>query len=274
MVIALSVGLAGYAKYIWPKLPEHAEFVRKMAEIHKPDWGCDPRERVALHGNADAGCSSDSARRAGILFWGDSHAGQMKSALSRLADERHTPVWLRYRPSCPPAIGYMRQPPPQAELCAAFNDQVMRDLLAEPTVRTVILGGRWYAYTLESDGLAEMQAAIDRTISMIESSGRSVVIVESGVDFPWSVPECILRRGESACGRSRAQAEERRAVAQQMLANVARSHPRLRLVDPLQSLCTVDECPVSKGGEVLYSDSHHLSLAGVRAVASGILRVL
>jgi hypothetical protein len=119
--------------------------------------------------------------------------------------------------------------------------------------------------------LKELQETGDISLAR---SGRSVVIVESGVDFPWSVPECIIRRGEQACGRSRDQAEGRRAVAQQMLAQIARAHPRLRLVDPLQSLCTGDTCPVSKGGEVLYSDSHHLSLAGVQAVASGILRVL
>jgi hypothetical protein len=274
VVVAGALGLALYAKLIWPKSPANAEFARKVAAIRRPDWGCERENRVALSGRMDPGCSSDASIEAGILFWGDSHAGQMKTALATLADQGHTAALLRYRPSCPPAIGLLNLPPTEATECREFNEQVLREVLGTPSMRTVILGGRWVAYARDPETRRQLQAAIEHTVVTIEDSGRSVIIVAAGVEFPWPVPECIIRRGEKACGRSRAQAEQSRAAAQAMLAAIARSHPRLRIVDPLDSLCDARGCPVGRGGEVLYSDAHHLSLAGVRTVASGIARVL
>jgi hypothetical protein len=141
-------------------------------------------------------------------------------------------------------------------------------------MRTVILGGRWVGYTRDAEMSQRLQASIEQTISAVEGSGRSVVIVAAGVEFPWPVPECIMRRGETACGRSREQAEQSRAAAQAMIAELAREHPRLIVVDPLDNLCDARQCPVRRGGTVLYSDAHHLSLAGVSIVASGIARAL
>jgi hypothetical protein len=101
-----------------------------------------------------------------------------------------------------------------------------------------------------------------------------VVIVESGVDFPWPVPACILRRGEDECARTRMQAETRRARAQAMIQGLMRAHPKLVLVDPLNSLCSPERCPVSRRGIVLYSDAHHLSLLGARELVPALSRAI
>jgi peptidoglycan/LPS O-acetylase OafA/YrhL len=266
-VLMAAIGVGAWAKLVWPGLPGNAELATRIDAIRRPDWNCEAGMQVHSASGVERGCSTGPSRLATILFWGDSHAGQLKDALASVARQERTTGLLRYRPQCPPAIGFHRlRPAQEIEACAKFNDDVLADVLSRPQLHTVVLAARWVAYATDVDADGELQLALQRTTARLQQRGIRVVMVTPGVEFPWPVPACIVRRGEAACGRSRAEAEARRAEALALLHSLVRANPGIELLDPMTLFCGEGRCPVSRNGHVLYSDAHHLSREGAEAL--------
>jgi hypothetical protein len=59
-----------------------------------------------------------------------------------------------------------------------------------------------------------------------------------------------------------------------VIADIARTYPDVAVFDPIEIFCNKDECFASRGGVVLYFDSHHLSDRGVDAVVAKLLEFL
>jgi peptidoglycan/LPS O-acetylase OafA/YrhL len=271
LIVLASVGEGAWAKLVWPGLPGNAQLAAKVAAIRRPEWGCEPEKVVRLAGVGLRGCLTDPRRPATILLWGDSHAGHLKATLAALAADRNESGLLYYRPSCPPALEFSRlSPAREVAPCADFNHEVMEDLRRQPQLRTVILSARWLGY-LHDHTATELALALGRTVDALERENRRVLIVASGADFPYPVPACVIRRGEGRCDQSRAEAERRRASAQELIRTVVRAHPNVIVVDPMAQLCSRERCPVSRHGKVLYSDGHHLSQLGAEALTPAFL---
>ena len=88
-------------------------------------------------------------------------------------------------------------------------------------------------------------------------------------DMPHEVPACLLRRSDATCDSSRARAESLRKAVRDVVSELGtRFHAPL--FDPFETLCDVEFCPARKGSIVLYSDSHHFSLAGSQMLAPAV----
>lgn len=259
-VVVAGIGVGAWGKWVWPGLPGNAARAELVNSTRRPDWDCASNRRVVRQGIEDVGCLTQASGSPTIVLWGDSHAGQLKPVLAAISAQRDSAGLMRFRAACPPLPGFRFEP--ERESCEAFNRDVLADLRERPGVDTVIIAARWIGYLAEPEARPAMARALDIAVTQAEAGGRRVVLVAAGADFPWPVPVCIMRRGDASCDLSRQAAEGRRAAAQAVFAEVARKHPRVRIVDPMNVLCGDTRCPVVRDGGVLYSDGHHLSPLG------------
>jgi hypothetical protein len=271
-IVVTAMGIAGWAKFVWPTFPGNADKAAMIVAMRKPDWGCEQSRQVHTADGGNRGCLVGNGEAVRILLWGDSHAGELKPVLEALATARGVSALLRYQPKCPPAIefetsGLNSEP----EKCLWFNRDVLADVRARPTLDTVILNARWIDQSKQTDRLPLLTASLKRTVAALRASGIRVVLVAPGVEFPRRVPECLMRRDEASCGLSRPDALRQRAAAMSVINSVARTYPDVVVIDPLDTLCPKSECPVRQGQDVLYSDRNHLSTAGAKLLIPAFL---
>ena len=67
---------------------------------------------------------------------------------------------------------------------------------------------------------------------------------------------------------TRAEAEERFSGPERDIRALAQQHPALRVVDPKEVLCRENSCIFESGGQLLYGDADHLSMAGALFITS------
>ncbi len=225
-----------------------------------------------------------------FLVWGDSHAAALNAAVGASAKKYGEAGYLIADNMCPPLLDANRSEESSRKIpCGAFNNMVVKYLKGNPTIKTVILAGRW---TLSAEGtrykgeegpditLIDQQAAapgaaneeifengIDRTIKTLIQLNRKIVIVlpipEIGYDVPSSY-FIALRTGRDINKMIAPTLEEylqrNRFVIDLMDGIQNRYH--VQLLDPTQALCSQDTCKIVVDGNLLYADSHHLSTFG------------
>jgi hypothetical protein len=91
-----------------------------------------------------------------------------------------------------------------------------------------------------------------------------MVLMAPSVDLPHRAPLCLLRRPVSACGIDRSETEAQRADLFGQFAALTGRSDTVRMFDALPALCGERVCSPLFGSVVLYSDAHHLSVAGSR----------
>ena len=200
------------------------------------------------------------------MLWGDSHAAHYVPALSEYARNHGLTLRIRYMPECPPLQGYSptlvgieRRPG-----CERFNRDVLAEVsaLAARRPEIVVLASHWRAYVSNKLAAEAAGRGLADTLKAIENSGGRAVLVAPTPDFSHEVPACLARRSLSSCTISRSEAEQRRANALSILMDGASHAPETILFDPLPHLCDAKMCLPLSRGQVLYSDRHHLSVAG------------
>jgi hypothetical protein len=79
-------------------------------------------------------------------------------------------------------------------------------------------------------------------------------------------------RADASCGVPRARVDATLATSRGIIERVAGklANPDLHLVDPTDALCDADVCHAKIGGNLMYRDDNHLSIAGSRYVWSRI----
>ncbi len=104
-------------------------------------------------------CRPDAAhedKRAAILL-GDSHAAALGGALKDLAKQQGIAFYQLEKSSCAPLIGVARpisKFTSHAWKCAAYNEVMVRSVMDDPAIKTVILAAFWSApFFAENDSI-------------------------------------------------------------------------------------------------------------------------
>ncbi|MCP1471649.1 peptidoglycan/LPS O-acetylase OafA/YrhL [Sphingobium sp. OAS761] len=199
------------------------------------------------------------------MLWGDSHGVEMAHALAGVARAEGRSLIERTTSSCPPVLGYQAKDP----RCAAANRAAFAALRADPHIRRVYLAAFW------ANGDFDDRAFVDRlgaTVAAIRATGRQVTIIGPVPPQPFDVPRRLAHlaragRLDQARGVERATVEARTGHLRTLF---ARWRTRgVRVIDPMATLCRERYCAILRDGRPLYFDSHHLSMAGARAVIAG-----
>ncbi|AWW72808.1 acyltransferase [Erythrobacter sp. KY5] len=226
----------------------------KASEDHSPLRGECIADRVRDHSPA---CTLGTPTEApDTLLWGDSHGVELAYVLGEQAALRGEALVQRTRGSCPPALGY---DPARDPRCAPFNQSVLDEIAATPSLRTVFLVGYWEQGPYRRAGV---DALIDETVEAIHALGRDVVLIGPVPTQPVAVPRLLALHGEQA-GTAPASAFLRR------VSYFTARYPEWRargvtIVDTRDIFIDGEQTVILASGKPLYYDDNHLSLAGAR----------
>lgn len=283
-VILLAAGLGAWAHVGWRGDGAQASLQTALAGMRKSRTTCGQDRPYSRTLRNEQGCDLATANgKPSILLWGDSHADAMAAMVDAAARQRGIRMRLRYSPECPPLPGFstvlagVQFPRGSGEDggCAAYNADVLAEALRlkHDGLATVVLEAHWPAYVGTPEALHSASTSLMRTVSQLRQVGLHVVLVAPGVDQPHEVPACLAREPAELCETTRVAAQANRQAAFAMLQRAARMEG-VRLLDPMLALCDRDVCPAVSANAVLYSDRHHLTVAGAMRLLPVFLPML
>lgn len=198
------------------------------------------------------------------LLWGDSHGVEFAWVLGQDYASKGQTLIQRTRGSCPPMLGFARAKDPG---CAAFNADVIELLTKSPGVTTVYLAGLWAQGEYRDD--PKSLARLDATIARLIGLGKHVVVIGPVPPQRWNVPRHLAHA--AAFGGVSEVTGAPLSDYQRDARWLTRAYPMWRaegvgIIDPALALIDGTHSRIVEQGVPLYFDSHHLSLAGARAV--------
>jgi SGNH domain (fused to AT3 domains) len=108
-------------------------------------------------------------------------------------------------------------------------------------------------------------------------TGKEIVLFVDVPELPFFPTRCIARPLVGIvedCAIPRSLVDKRQREFRAVLAKLQSVHPQIKLFDPIDVFCNLDVCSPIKGGQLLYNDSHHMSLRASRLVAARFLRTI
>ena len=117
-----------------------------------------------------------------------------------------------------------------------------------------------HPYALLANGLNSMIATAKK------EGVRRILVIGPVPEFFVPPLNCLMRAirvGINICAERRATIDERRAKTMQTLHEVTSRFEGVRLIDPINVFCTTTECRPFEGRTLYFSDTNHLSPAGV-----------
>jgi peptidoglycan/LPS O-acetylase OafA/YrhL len=198
------------------------------------------------------------------LLWGDSHGVEFAWVLGQEYAAKGQALIQRTRGSCPPLTGFVRAKDPG---CAAFNADVLDLLGKSPSITTIYLSGLWAQGEYRDD--PESLARLDATIAKLQALDKHVVVIGPVPPQAWNVPRHLAHA--AAFGQTIAIPGTAAADYARDTGWLTRAYPRwqaggIGVIDPARALIAGSHSRIVAEGIPLYFDSHHLSLAGARAV--------
>ena len=213
-----------------------------------------------------------------VVVWGDSYAMHLVDAL--VAANPNAALAQATRSSCAPLVGYAplerKTTLEKARSCIAFNEAVLKGILAQSNVRVVVLssafegvfdpGARGYDGTQEVAGGAEdVIASLLRVKTALEGAGKRVVLVSPPALTGANIGDCLAQAylfdaAPQACDFSRAAYERKQAEIIAMLKSLASQG--VDIVWLPEATCRGETCAAASDGVWIYRDAGHLSVEG------------
>jgi hypothetical protein len=288
-LVAAAFGLATYVATGFPNRFEPVTLQILKAELELAPEGstCNlTLDRI----NAGEFCRIGApAVRPSFVLWGDSHASALAAGVGLAASDHYAAGALASYGGCIPALGIER---PDLGVCEAVNDAVLANVLASPTLKTIILAGRWALWTegtrykhedrlpkelvvSSRAGSATNRAAVARgleaLLEKLEAAGKEVWLVGPVPEIGYPVPRALyLARIHPLLARdvrpSVGEFNERQRFVLDMLARLVTRY-RAHAIWPHRQLCNGAYCAVAAEGLPLYADDGHLTVLGARSVS-------
>lgn len=224
-----------------------------------------------------------------MLVWGDSFAMHLVAGIAASPGAK---VMQATRATCAPLLGYAIYGPPKygrewAQDCIKFNQDVLRTIVAMPSVEVVVLAGQGN-YFLQGqvliqtdDKLVERTTSITlssehlrKTVLALRSAGKRVIVIEPPPNQGFDIGRCIERSNEGKilfgapmdCRILVDVYEERFANTRQFLRQVGDSG-FVNIYSFRDALCDGTHCETRLGDKIIYRDTGHLSYEGSIALA-------
>jgi peptidoglycan/LPS O-acetylase OafA/YrhL len=215
-----------------------------------------------------------------ILVWGDSHAQNVLPALEDFAKRDLGVVVAAWHPRTLPALDYSVEVPYSLGLDAPAWAAAVLDYVRTRNVTDVLLAARWSAHWRNArdfgDGPKSVEAALLRTIEQLESLGARVwLLTEIPEHKADPVKAMMVRRlfgiDIAPYLADKASLAETTGESEGLLMR-ATAHGA-RLIDARRNLydSQLSKFRMDKDGELLYSDSHHLTETGALETSESFL---
>ena len=221
-----------------------------------------------------------------LIVWGDSHAAASLSGFDELLLSRSLQGTAFVRTACAPLLGVRRSDTETGEACAAHNEAVSQQIVANHRGSTVVLVARWPMLVegerafgeagsavsiIPVDGAAVqreqypalVQQGLMRTVEELRAADIDVIMV-AGIPEPgFNVPKLLARQQWLGWQMPVLPAErvtERSERTNNVLRDVAQA-TGATVVYPEHVMCR-ETCLLTLEGRPLYRDDDHLSGEG------------
>ena len=137
MAVSAAIQLSGG----WPQ--RFSAEIRAIYDLSREQegGGCFEQEAAELPPEHACVLGAQGARPQTVL-WGDSHAYQFARPLEQAFRERGRAFRLYGYNQCPPVLGVEPMAEGHPTGCPDYNDEVLRRILRDPDIRTVVLAAR------------------------------------------------------------------------------------------------------------------------------------
>lgn len=235
-----------------------------------------------------------------VMVLGDSHGNQLFPGLVNVFKKD---IGVFSGGTCTPAEGItMYVNKNQASHVCGLNDYLSKNFKiidSNPTIQTIILSSFWRPVldgnilTLkgrelfggihfgskypDESGLPPHELiyrGLKRTIDALLARNKNVIFIRDTPDFEKDIrEECSKRFSFGAsldCHLPRSFFESRRAKENAMIDKLKVDFPRLKILDPFDTLCDSTVCFLVLDGKPLYRDQDHLSVDGSNLLGKAI----
>jgi hypothetical protein len=246
-----------------------------------------------------------------IALIGDSHAVDLVGALSPITANGGYRLIQIAKSGCAPSMnvpspGFIGRPD-LAKPCAQFNIKRLTYIVSDPTIKIVILAGRWTPWLPEKSqgsnagALAEIDEVssvpapeaikaslgkgLSDAVSQLLQSGKTVYLVRDRPAFLFNpallvesrsigprnfLYELLVTPSQRIKGdRILSPISPQEEAARSALAKMADEFPGVHLIDSRANLCDHDLCQFARGDQTLYYDDNHLTPLGAQIALKG-----
>jgi peptidoglycan/LPS O-acetylase OafA/YrhL len=225
-----------------------------LAQMDRPNGRCAFASRLR-HWRGQTCLINSATGPGGILFIGDSHVEMQKRALAALGDRYGVPVYITTQNCRIIDFGMDRN-------CKwSVWRSVAHDIQRQRITHVVVIA-------LWPDLLD--RAAFDAAIARLAATGVRVVLERPTPQDTSLAPAYYLARSGAwgdASRYARSAHDVRQRAVNQAMSDWAAHHRRVTVLDPTPLLCPGNRCLFADGGKPMYSDTHHLTSAGVCLIA-------
>ena len=286
LAAGIVIGIAGATVNLQDGLPQRV--ARQTEQLRSLAWGPEMNaaqaclSRFRQH-HLSYCLESAPGAQPDIALLGDSAANQYFWALKEHYAKHGMNLLNLGRTACP-VLRDVETTRHDRDSCVSISKHVLDEIVATPSIKTVILANRWSRdiaggliharRPTQRDPVAILREGLEATVAELLRAGKRVVILSATPELPYPATSCIRARPfyfsdrteRDRCAIPRAAAEQQAATYRGMLSVVKERYPSLTLVDPTNALCDAHWCYGKADEKLLYRDIHHLSSAGAEFV--------
>ena len=300
MIVAMSIGghvTKGFPSRIPQEIRTFLDIVQTTGAYNKR---CILSRRDVETTDFGDSCIIGSANPPSVALWGDSHAAAIADAMSDELQYQGRSAKTFMLSSCLPIPELINHSQNRQSQCPAFNARVQSYILANDSIKYVVLFATWDSYILRRgypdmlgfvpdddfyaypedgdpnmhnvDRLISIQSAFQDLVSSLMAAGKTVILVHSLPRPNIDIPRFFARQAwmggaiPENSGYPIAYAKNQFAESRQIL--VAFDGESVTgsfiTVDPVETFCDEVQCFVIKDGSVLFLDGNHPSLEGAK----------
>jgi len=194
-----------------------------------------------------------------IVILGDSHAEHLFPGLAEALPGRNVGYYWAN------ALPFLDDP---------HFSSIYRSLAKETGVKTVVLSAFWVNRIRGLDRGVSMRAEMTRAVRFLRDAGKTVVVTDDILWFPFRPALCKYAGRLGAPNRCEANIsllERQLGSYVGDLTAVVAANPGTRLIDTAHMLCSDSVCSMAASSRLLYRDEDHLNINGSRLIGAKII---
>lgn len=223
-----------------------------------------------------------------FVLWGDSHAESLRAAFDLAAKKAQRAGIFFGNAGCIPELGIYRG----HSGCLRVNDAIAQYIVSQPSIRTVILAGRWglwaegTPYKHEGGTMVSLTdgsgasignhvgfaAGLERLVAKLTSTGKRIWLVGPIPEIGYDVPRTLFFdslgvKRDFHLRPTLTEFKDRQAFVFAVFSAIVEKH-NASIVWPHEWLCDSQFCQVQKDGRPLYIDDQHLTRSAALSMSA------
>jgi len=215
-----------------------------------------------------------------VLVWGDSHVRAFQAGIALAAQEHKRPGLLIWHAGCPPLFGISKQESAATTLenaaCTATLEQMQRAVTQLPSIRKLLVIGRW-AYYAQGAGVGndahnaialqgdDYASAVTQTFNQLAGNFDQVFVLQQVPEIPQYDSRELARKfahGQQVLdvvlSVSRADVVVRTAISEAPF-RALQNAGKITFLESWTPMCNAQTCSSVADDRALYFDNNHIT---------------